>query len=179
MTFIRACQHIDNYTADHESRVSLIGEERLDFPDNHIEADNRLSWMLGKLGKKYGKHAFYVHLRRDRDVAAASFNRRWDYPNNIIKAYTEAILMAGKVRGKQYCEDYIDTVNDNIEHFLRDKPHKLTIELENIKEGYRQFWAAIGAEGELPAALEEWDIRYNSSKNGAGLLQRIKNLVNI
>ena len=179
MTFIRACQHIDNYTADHESRVSLIGEERLNFPDNHIEADNRLSWMLGKLGKKYGKDAFYVHLRRSREATATSLGRRWDYSGSIVRAYTEGILMAGKVRGQEYCEDYVDTVTDNIEHFLRDKPHQMTIELENIKEGFRKFWDAIGAEGDLQAALEELSHYYNRSKNNGGLLQRIKNLINL
>ncbi|MCB9053252.1 MAG: hypothetical protein H6556_27775 [Lewinellaceae bacterium] len=178
MTFIRACQHIDNYTADHESRVSLTGAERLDFPDNHIEADNRLSWMLGKLGKKYGKDAFYVHLRRDREITAISFNRRWDYPNSIIKAYTEGILMAGKMRGLEYCVDYVDTVTDNIEHFLRDKPNKLVIDLEEIKTGFRKFWSAIGAEGDLQAALHEMDHHYNRSKKNGTLIQRIKNLVN-
>lgn len=179
MTFIRACQYIDNYTADHESRISLTGAERLGFPDNHIEADNRLSWMLGKLGKKYGKDAFYVHLRRDREAVAASFGRRWDYPGSIIKAYTEGILMAGKVRGREYCEDYIDTVTDNIEHFLRDKPLQMAIDLENIKDGFHKFWMAIGAEGDLQAALDELEHHYNRSKSDGSLLQRIKNLVNI
>jgi ferritin-like protein len=51
MTFIRACQHITNYTAGHETRSTLLGEARVAYPDQHIEADNRLSWMLGKLGK--------------------------------------------------------------------------------------------------------------------------------
>jgi ferritin-like protein len=53
MTFIRACRHITNYTAGHETRSTLLGEDRIAYPRQHIEADNRLSWMLGKLGKKY------------------------------------------------------------------------------------------------------------------------------
>lgn len=42
-TFIAACRHITNYSSGHESRATLIGEERLAYPTQHIEADNRLS----------------------------------------------------------------------------------------------------------------------------------------
>lgn len=164
-TFVRACQHIDNFSAGHETRSALVGEERLDFPDNHIEADNRLSWMLGKLGKKYGKDAFYVHLRRDIETTAVSFNRRWDYPGSLIRAYTEGILMAGDRRGLKYCRDLLETIHYNIEYFLRDKPNQMTIHLENIREDFPRFWESIGARGDLEAAVRELEIHYNQSKN--------------
>ena len=61
-TFVQACQHIENYTASHESKISLLGDQRLEYSQNHIEVDNRLSWFLGSLDKKYGDNAFYVHL---------------------------------------------------------------------------------------------------------------------
>ena len=32
VTFTKACQHITNYTCTHESRVSLLGEDRLNYP---------------------------------------------------------------------------------------------------------------------------------------------------
>ena len=44
----------------------MIGPERLDYPDQHIESDNRLAWYAGRLEKRYGDDAFYVHLKRDR-----------------------------------------------------------------------------------------------------------------
>ncbi|MCB9301026.1 MAG: hypothetical protein H6566_10290 [Lewinellaceae bacterium] len=163
-TFVRACQHMDNFSAGHETRSALVGEERLDFPDNHIEADNRLSWMLGKLGKKYGKDAFYVHLRRDIETTAVSFNRRWDYPGSLIRAYTEGILMAGDQRGLKYCRDLLETIHFNIEYFLRDKPNQMTISLENIQEDFPRFWEWIGAQGDLEAAVRELEIHYNQSK---------------
>ncbi|MEJ1383421.1 MAG: hypothetical protein RPV21_03475, partial [Candidatus Sedimenticola sp. (ex Thyasira tokunagai)] len=53
-TFIEACRHITNYSAAHESRIQLIGDRRLAYPQNHIEADNRLSWLLGRLEHTYG-----------------------------------------------------------------------------------------------------------------------------
>ncbi|MCB0555515.1 MAG: hypothetical protein KDD02_18350 [Phaeodactylibacter sp.] len=155
---------MDNFSAGHETRSALVGEERLDFPDNHIEADNRLSWMLGKLGKKYGKDAFYVHLRRDIETTAVSFNRRWDYPGSLIRAYTEGILMAGDQRGLKYCRDLLETIHFNIEYFLRDKPNQMTISLENIQEDFPRFWEWIGAQGDLEAAVRELEIHYNQSK---------------
>ena len=42
-----------NFTAAHESRKSLVGGARLAYPDRHIEADNRLSWILGRLGRAF------------------------------------------------------------------------------------------------------------------------------
>lgn len=164
-TFIRACQHIENFSAGHETRFALLGESRLDFPDNHIEADNRLSWVLGKLGKKYGSDAYYVHLMRDIGETAASFNRRWDYPGSLVRAYTQGILMAGEQRGLKYCRDMLETIHHNIEYFLRDKPNQMTIHLENIREDFPRFWEWIGAEGDLDAALRHWNIRYNQSEN--------------
>lgn len=64
-TFVKACEHITNFSAAHESRTGLLGAARLDYAGNHIEADNRLSWLLGRLDRTYGNAAFYVHLRRD------------------------------------------------------------------------------------------------------------------
>ncbi len=48
-TFMKACRHVTNCTSGHETRVNHVGPERLSYPSNHIEADNRLSWFLGRL----------------------------------------------------------------------------------------------------------------------------------
>ena len=77
MTTIKACEHLTNYTAGHETRTGAIGDRRLDYPDRHVEADNRLSWFLGILGERFGDGPLYVHLRRDPEEVAASFLRRW------------------------------------------------------------------------------------------------------
>ena len=60
--------------------------------------------------------------------------------------------------------DYCDTVNSNIELFLKDKPNQMTFSLENAKEDYRKFWEFIGAEGDLDAALSEFGVHHNASK---------------
>ncbi|TNF34848.1 MAG: hypothetical protein EP315_06710, partial [Gammaproteobacteria bacterium] len=93
MSFIQACQHITNYSSAHESRCHLIGDERLNYPARHIEADNRLSWFLGRLDQVYGNSAFYVHLSRAKPATVASFARRGDF--GIMQAYREGILLGG------------------------------------------------------------------------------------
>ena len=46
-TFARAAAHATNFTAKHESRTYKLGAQRLAYPDNHIEVDNRLAWWRG------------------------------------------------------------------------------------------------------------------------------------
>lgn len=163
MTFIKACQHISNFSALHESRAHLVGEQRLAFPDQHIEADNRLSWVLGRLHKQYGDNAFYVHLYRDPAQTAASFSRRDHF--GIMKAYREGILLGAQEQqtAQAIAKDYIETIESNIELFLQDKHKSMDFRLENAKVDFKKFWNAIGAEGDLDKALKEWDTCYNAS----------------
>lgn len=162
-TFIQACRHIANYSAAHESRLHLIGPERLAYPERHIEADNRLSWQLGRLDRAYGGGAFYVHLTRARDATAASFARRAGF--GIMRAWREGVLLGGAA-GQSDLDlalDYLDAVEANIEHFLRDKPLRMTFRLERAAEDFAEFWRRIGAEGDLAAALAEFAHRHNAS----------------
>lgn len=164
MTFITACNHIANYSAGHESRIHLLGRERLAYPDNHIEADNRLSWLLGRLETAYGDSARYVHLTRDPAHVAASFARRADF--GIMKAYREGILLQDEdnaVSLAAIAQDYVETVEANIGHFMRNKTHTMQFHLERAKDDFRAFWDWIGARGDLDKALAEWDIRHNAS----------------
>ncbi|MCP4994294.1 MAG: hypothetical protein GY934_11000 [Gammaproteobacteria bacterium] len=162
-TFIKACQHIDNYTASHESRSKYVGESRLSYPINHIEADNRLSWFLGRLENIYGNNALYVHLKRERLNAIESFSKREHF--GIMQAYRDGILMGGSDNLSKYdlAADYIDTVESNIEHFLTNKRNKMDFHLENAKNDFILFFDLIGAEGNINNSLSEWDINYNAS----------------
>lgn len=162
-TFIKACQHITNYTAAHESLLHKTGSQRLAYPDNHIEADNRLSWFLGRLDYSFGNDAFYVHLKRNLDDTAESFSKRIDF--GILKAYEQGILMHEQHRltADDIARDYIDTVESNIKLFLKDKTHTINVSLENVKADFTRFWSSINAEGDLQAALNEWNIIYNAS----------------
>ncbi len=163
-TFIKACQHISNFSSAHESRCDLLGDARFDYPDNHIEADNRLSWFLGRLDKHYGNNAIYVHLRRNNEDTASSYARRM-FPGGIIPAYRRGILqhLPKDTPDIAVSLDYCDTVNSNIELFLKDKTQKMTFNLENAKQDFELFWELIGAAGEKEAALAEFDIAHNAS----------------
>lgn len=162
-TFIRACQHINNYSCAHESLLQKTGTQRLDYPADHIEADNRLSWLLGRLDETYGDNAFYVHLNRNRKDTATSFSKRID--SGILKAYEQGILMhdGHLVSAEVIAEDYIETVESNIKLFLKDKTNQMDISLASVKKDFTEFWKKINAQGDLDKAISEWDILYNAS----------------
>jgi len=164
-TIFKACKHIKNYTSGHESLAREFGINRFNYSDYHIESDNRLSWHLGTLDKMFGNDAFYVHLIRDRDLVCNSFLKRYTNPVSIAQSFGRLIRMNVKVSDKkQVCYDYIDTVNNNIEHFLKDKDKKIQINLSSVKKDFTLFWNKIGAEGCLESSLKEFDIKHNASK---------------
>jgi len=115
----------------------LLGDARLAYQDKHIEADNRLSWYLGKLGRHFGNNAIYVHLKRDITATAISYSKRL-FPGGIIPAYRSGILLflPDKTPMISVAQDYCDTVNSNIELFLKDKDNKMEFRLENARQGF-------------------------------------------
>ncbi|SEH04183.1 hypothetical protein [Candidatus Venteria ishoeyi] len=163
-TFIKACQHIDNYTAAHESRLRYIGRQRLAYPEQHIEADNRLSWLLGRLEQAYGDQAFYVHLRRNPAQTADSFAKRSQF--GVMRAYKEGFLLGGEKNqsARDIALDYIDSIDSNIALFLKDKSRQMDFHLESAQADFTRFWHEIGASGDLQQALMEWDVTYNASR---------------
>lgn len=166
-TFIRAMEHCTNYTSGHETRTHMLGESRFAYPPRHIEADNRLSWLLGRLDRHFGKDALYVHLLRDPEKVAASFVRRAD--RGIMLAYRTEILMHAPKRSNDasmadFAHDYVETVTANIRHFLQDKPAQMTFHLEDAERRLPDFWSMIGAEGNLEAARAEFNIQHNASR---------------
>lgn len=167
-TFVQAARHATNFTASHESRSHLTGDLRLAYPANHIEADNRLTWLLGRLDATWGTRPLYVHLRRDAEETAQSFAKRANH--GILLAYRTAILMGAAKRNKStemidFCRDYVHTVEQNIALFLRDKPQVMQVTLENAQTDFPNFWDRIGAEGDLNAAMAEWTVKHNASKS--------------
>ena len=161
-TIAEACSLITNYSSAHESRSGLLGTARLDYPDQHIESDNRLSWMLGRLYRRYGEDAVYVHLKRDENATIRSFSERMGL--GIMKAYAEEIILRGdpKMDPIEVAKDYCDTVNSNIALFLKDRSRKMTFDLENASQDFPKFWDLIGAEGDLNAAMAEFDVSHNA-----------------
>ena len=142
----------------------MIGVERLNYPDNHIESDNRRSWFLGRLERAFGDDAFYVHLMRDRMAVARSYAKRV-HPDGIVRAYTRGIYveLPDETMLINVCLDYYDTVNANIAAFLSNKTKKMNFRLEAARSDFPILWDRIGAEGDLEAGLKEWNTAYNAT----------------
>lgn len=169
MTFVRACQHLDNFTAGHETLASKIGTARFDYPDRHIEADNRLTWMLGQLALRFDDDdTFYVHLRRHDTEVAASFQRRWSAPNRagIIRAFAHGIVNRRADwpddQVLRVCEHYVDVVNANIEEFIRHRRHT-TMWLHELHDSLPPLLDELGATGDRTKLMNELDVRHNAS----------------
>lgn len=170
-TFIKACRHINNFTSAHESSAGAVGIEKLEFPDFHIEADNHLVWFTGLLSKKFDTNdTLYVHLKRNAAPVAESYVERWEYParETSIRAFAYGQLQRRKRWPKssrrKVAQFFVETVNGNIEAFLENQHNTLTIDLSNISDEFPKFWSRVGAEGDLSAALCEFDVAYNSRR---------------
>lgn len=174
VTFSKACGYISNYTAGHESQARILGDAHFQYPADHIEIDNRLSWFLGRLDDIYGTDAFYVHLRRDDSATARSYAQR--FGSGIIRGYAKGMMMGKHQKSKAMtlCLDYCKTVNSNIACFLKDKPKRLNFQLEDARGDFPKFWEMIGAEGDYEKAVKEWEIAHNKSPNPKGIRQLLK-----
>lgn len=169
--FIRACSHITNYSAGHETRSRLIGDARFDYPVSHIEADNRLAWLLGRLDYHYGDDAFFVHLTRDDKAVADSYSKRFPWNGSITRAYRDGILMLNNNDEFEVSLDFVHTVNSNIELFLHNKANKMAFTLETAERDFKTFWHLISAQGDLHAALKEWQTKSNTTQE---MLKRLR-----
>ena len=166
-TFAAAAAHATNFTAGHETRTHLLGPNRFAYPARHIEVDNRLAWWTGRLDATFGDLPHYVHLTRNRADVARSYVARKGY--GLIKAYRATLLCNLDLRAPKtditaIAEDMIDTITANISHFLRDKTKVMQVRMEAIDQDFPAFWHWIGAQGDLSAAMAEWQTRHNASE---------------
>ena len=167
MTFAKACAHSTNFTAGHETNMFKYGAARLAYSDQHIEVDNRLSYMLGALQQRWGNDAYYVHLLRDPEAVAASYFKRLVTFGGMAKAWTEGVLCQEPLKGPkakamEMLRFWIEQVTLNIQEFLRDKTYR-AIRIEDPKTGFTEFWREAGIVGNLELALKTFDKRYNAS----------------
>lgn len=157
VTFSRAAAHITNYSVAHESWIN----PNLHFPDRHIEVSPRLTWVLPKLVETYTTDVLYVHLRRRRVEVVRSWLRRGRQRGPGI--WERLVYPTLPEDYRQSCELCYDAVTRMIELCLAGK-NQMTVWLHEIRKSWRQFWRAIGAEGNYRRSLAEWRVRYNASK---------------
>lgn len=102
-------------------------------------------------------------------------------PTSIIRAFANGVLKIpqplldnkSKIR---VCEDYYDSVNTNIEFFLKDKTKKQVISLESLEKDFIDFCKNIDADIDIEKALIEIRNEHNKSKkyDFCSFLYRIK-----
>jgi hypothetical protein len=83
----------------------------------------------------------------------------------MMNAYRYAILWHCPKDATPYevALDYCDTVDANIRLFQRGRRNWMEFRLEEGREHFPEFWRRIGAEGDLAAALAEFDVRHNAA----------------
>jgi hypothetical protein len=150
-TFAKACEYLTNYSVSHNTLREGAGFDHkmraLESKDHHIEVDDRLSWLLPVLERLHGADAYYVHLWRD--------------PGKVVRSYTKPtpaeklkVSASDAERAGALC---VEVINKNIEHFLAGKPHQIFIDIDRPAEKFRRFLEEIGAEGDLDAAVAEFE----------------------
>jgi hypothetical protein len=147
-----------------------LGKKRFFYPDQHIESDNRLSWMLGTLEKEYGTAPIYVHLFRDKAEVISSFTKRYSagLTTGIMHAFGHGILQISETFNDydlpKLAEMYVDVVTDNIESFLRNKPRVVRMSMNDPIASVCEIWERGRIQGDLQRAIDEWETKHNKSK---------------
>lgn len=155
-TFARACRHIDNYTVGHETAKGYD----LEYPQQHVEVDNRLAWFLGRLAGRYPR-AYYVHLLRNREEVAGSFARRGAAePAKLLHGFMRSIKQGRTAGLLAEAFELVDTVDANLREFLQHRPH-VTVRIEDPAEPLKRMWREIRARGDLAAAMAALDETHN------------------
>lgn len=131
---------------------------------------------LGRLQFAYGDKAYYVHLVRDREKVAKSFERLIDSPVSNVRAFQRGVLGLRRVDRNDLlaiCLDYVDTVKANIDTYLRDK-RSIVIDIDHPQPEFDKFLVEIAAEGDLDAARAELAIHHNLKLNQSYLRRRYR-----
>lgn len=167
LTIAEAFRHATNYTVGHESRWHLQPADRWNYPDQHIEVDNRLCWMTGTLHRRY-PDATYAHLVRDPEANADSLARvLWPRGTRASRGK----LMSGiqGILGRtaradseaiDYARNHVELTNDNA-RLLLETHDGITIHIENPHAAFTALWEQLDCEGDLDAALAELDVRHH------------------
>lgn len=150
----------ENFTSGHETLSQAHPDARFDYPDQHVEADNRLAWFLGELDRRFGDDTHYVHLRRDPEAVARSYAARWpahrmQHEAGIMGAYAHGVFQQHEWPARERLDlarSYVSTVTANIELFLRGRPNVHRADLETLPDDIVRIWDAIGAEGDRERA---------------------------
>lgn len=158
----KAFSNVSDYTCAHESRVGFFNDQRINYPDNHIELDNRLSFYLPQLTRKYSKkNSLLVIVNRDRNSIAKSYNKRWR-KINIMKAFSQGIHMNDlQSNNIDVCLAYVNYIYETIDYFKPQWDNVLEIEFSDLNFGIEQILKKINKINDLENVLEEMKNKSN------------------
>ena len=177
--FAAACSHSTRFTVGHESRSRLLLPERLQYPDSHIEVDNRLVHYLELLAEQYSEDAGFVYLTRDPKAIVDSYLRRWHLSISAVRAHgTSTLLRAGGIDRddrRQITWDYVRLLDTRIRWHMARHEHSYELDGAELRSQLAAFWDHFHlGDGvkEAAAALEE-SYNLNSHLGTQARLQRI------
>jgi hypothetical protein len=169
-TFARACEHLTNYSVSHNTIREGAGFDHkmraLESKDNHIEVDDRFLWRdPAKVVRSYTKP------------------RRLHLQGSLLNTFYHGILGTPVEKRKVSVADAekagalcVEVINKNIEHFLAGKPHQIFIDIDHPAEKFRRFLEEIGAEGDVDAAVAEFETIYDP-EGRSRLWNHIRNFI--
>jgi len=157
VTLSKACKNIKNYSSSHESKTSpnnqgVFGD--LEYPENHIEIDPRMSYHIFSLREKY-KDGIFFHLLREESGCVRSLSKRKSLRNYSTFHYGW-FDNDYDAAAKMYYENTTKMLKSVI-------PESHTIVLENIEHDWVKFCKIIKAECDQEKALIQLKQKYNRS----------------
>jgi hypothetical protein len=158
-TFSKVCKLIQGFTSSHESLTSynkkVFGS--LDYPNNHIEIDPRLSYHIFSLKKMY-PDALFFHLKRGRADCINSLKKRESLSNYSIFHY--GWFKNSPENFEKAAELYYDNTTMMLDTFT---PKNNILSLENIAYDFIKFCNILGVDlpSNVCAVLNK---KHNSSK---------------
>lgn len=170
-TFSEAFKKVEGYTSSHESRCQYLGEDRVLYPKNHFECDNRLVWFLPRLTEKYSKTSILVNIIRDRNDIAKSYNKRWA-GIRIMKSYSQGILMRPvEINNFDVCLDYVNNAYEHIKYFSKDWKYYIEIDIENPRDGVEEICRILNLS---PGPILEYLSNNHLNKNENSLRKKLR-----
>lgn len=154
----RALRYATNFTVGNETKCS-----DLTYPDQHIEVNPQLRVIVHRLVELYPS-AMYCWLTRDVRKVARSYARlrdgEWlDYwwglnPTMRPSKHEDAAMVAAENLIVQCSVAFANCPIDR----------RMTMDIDHIKQPFRELWSRIGAVGNLAEALVSFDYPMNTSE---------------
>jgi hypothetical protein len=166
-TLSEAFSNVPGFTSDHESKVQELGDARVNYPDFHFECDNRLTWFMTRLTKKYSDTGVLVVVKRNELEIAKSYNKRW-YKINIMKSYSQGIhLRPFSKNDLEVCKDYVQYVYEELDFYSKMWKTVIVLDLGSPDEGVKKILRHINREEHSKEVLNYFN-NNQSNQNSSG-----------